>query len=83
MTSAAMASQVISRTFPRRKSGEISAVLDAETCPSDCKRLTPFMMGSPSVAADETWKVAEGRFCSPGDHLSAFNIYRDASFIVA
>jgi hypothetical protein len=27
------------------------------------------MMVSPSVAADDNWRVAEGRFCSPGDHL--------------
>jgi hypothetical protein len=36
-------------------------------------------MVSPLVAADENWKVAEGRFCSPGDHLSTFNNYWDAS----
>lgn len=37
------------------------------------------MMVSPSVAADENWKVAEGKFCSPGDYLSTFNNYWDAS----
>lgn len=36
-------------------------------------------MVSPSVAADENWKVAESRFCSPGDHLSTFNNFWDAS----
>jgi len=38
------------------------------------------MMVSPSVAADENWKVAESRFCSLGDHLSAFNNFGDASY---
>lgn len=37
------------------------------------------MMVSASVAPDEIWKVAEGRFCSPGDHLSAFNHFWVAS----
>jgi hypothetical protein len=39
-------------------------------------------MVSPSVAADENWKVAVGRFCSPGSHLSTFNNYWDASSFV-
>ncbi|EMI47360.1 hypothetical protein RRSWK_00128 [Rhodopirellula sp. SWK7] len=37
------------------------------------------MMVSPSVAADENWKIAKGRFCPPGDHLSTFNNFWDAS----
>jgi hypothetical protein len=34
---------------------------------------------APVSRAIENWKVAEGRFCSPGDHLSTFNNYWDAS----
>ena len=37
------------------------------------------MMVSPSVPADENGNVAEVRFCPPGDPLSTFNNFRDAS----
>src|SRR6056297_2542133 len=78
-----MTSLIISRTCPRKKARNTSPVSDAETCPRDCKRLTSFMMVSPSVAPDENWKVAESRVCSPGDHLSTFNNSWDVSLNIA
>ena len=36
-------------------------------------------MVSPSVTTDDNLKVAEGRFCPPGDHLSTSNNFWDAS----
>ena len=48
-------------------------VSDAETGPRDCKRLTSFMMVSPSVAADENWKDCEEQILPFGRPSFNFN----------